>query len=290
MIRKETTLRKKHWTKYINIFKIVYIHTYPYLQHTWTHNLHWTIYKFEIYTTKKYTTKTNIQIKFRNNKRKYYNYYYPLTPNPNSQNIFNGHVKCADMTTCLRWCLHCSALALVHSSKLCDFVASLITITATPLSTPASSPCGTKYLSYSNIFFANFKEEQERILAENLKHQPLATRIRTNTRLCRETAINNNNECTPSETVFSSDQESVVENGNETANNISPSSSSSYDTNNPDLLDSLNGEEEECSLNKHSIKGALYNAAAAASPTNVQTGQSKKIRITENPLPETVSC
>lgn len=199
------------------------------------------------------------------------------------------------MTTCLRWCLHCSALASVHSAKLCDFVASLIThqcvtITATPLSTPASSPCGTKYLSYSNIFFANFKEEQERILAEKLKQQPLATRIRTNTRLCRETAINNNNECTPSEAVFSTDQESVVDNGNETANKISPSSSPSYDTNNPDLLDSLNGEQEECSLNKHSIKGALYNAAAAASSTNVQTGQSKKIRITENPLPETVSC
>ncbi|XP_013119123.1 protein NDRG3 isoform X2 [Stomoxys calcitrans] len=157
---------------------------------------------------------------------------------------------------------------------------------ATPLSTPASSPCGTKYLSYSNIFFANFKEEQERILAEKLKQQPPPTRIRTNTRLCRETAINNNNESTSSQSTddaLTSHQDSVLDNGNETAQ-------SSYDTNNPDLLENLNGEGEQCSLNKHSIKGAYSAAAAASSNVTVTTGQSKKIRITENPLPEPVSC
>ncbi|XP_073812350.1 misexpression suppressor of KSR 2 isoform X2 [Musca autumnalis] len=150
---------------------------------------------------------------------------------------------------------------------------------ATPLSTPASSPCGTKYLSYSNIFFANFKEEHERILAEKLKQQqPPATRIRTNTRLCRETAINNNNES--SETSSAGGQDS--NNGNETA-------TASYDCNNPDILENLN--EEECSLNNHAIKGSSSIAANTNQlTTQVHTGQSKKIRITENPLPEPVSC
>ncbi|XP_075166261.1 misexpression suppressor of KSR 2 isoform X3 [Haematobia irritans] len=149
---------------------------------------------------------------------------------------------------------------------------------ATPLSTPASSPCGTKYLSYSNIFFANFKEEQERILAEKLKQQPPPTRIRTNTRLCRETAINNNNESTTLQ--HSTTDALSSDNGNETAKN-----NSSYDINNPDLLENLSGEEEQCSLNKHSIKGSGYSAGISST-----TSQSKKIRITENPLPEPVSC
>ncbi|XP_011293331.1 protein NDRG3 isoform X3 [Musca domestica] len=145
---------------------------------------------------------------------------------------------------------------------------------ATPLSTPASSPCGTKYLSYSNIFFANFKEEHERILAEKLKQQPPPTRIRTNTRLCRETAINNNNESSSADVQDSN-------NGNETA-------TATYDCNNPDLLENLN--EEECSLNKHAIKGSSSTTATNQITTQVHTGQSKKIRITENPLPEPVSC
>lgn len=36
------------------------------------------------------------------------------------------------------------------------------TATATPLSTPASSPCGTKYHTYSSIFFANFRSSSSR--------------------------------------------------------------------------------------------------------------------------------
>ncbi|XP_037805342.1 protein NDRG3 isoform X1 [Lucilia sericata] len=151
---------------------------------------------------------------------------------------------------------------------------------ATPLSTPASSPCGTKYLSYSNIFFANFKEEQERVLAEKLKHQQQQqpTRIRTNTRLCRETAINNNNDCSSE----SQDYVSTLDNGNvqinETANIL-------YE-HNSEILDNID-EEEECSLKKHTINGTLYTTA---STNGGPTAQSKKIRITENPLPEPVSC
>ncbi|KAM7345414.1 misexpression suppressor of KSR 2 isoform 2-T3 [Cochliomyia hominivorax] len=153
---------------------------------------------------------------------------------------------------------------------------------ATPLSTPASSPCGTKYLSYSNIFFANFKEEQERVLAEKLKHQQQqqqTTRIRTNTRLCRETAINNNNDCN----LTSEPQESSLDNGNvrinETANIL-------YE-HNSEILDN-EGEEEECSLKKHTINGTLYKTAATNGGSS--SSHSKKIRITENPLPEPVSC
>lgn len=151
-------------------------------------------------------------------------------------------------------------------------------ISATPLSTPASSPCGTKYLSYSNIFFANFKEEQERVLAEKLKHQQQPTRIRTNTRLCRETAINNNNDCISSP----ESQESSLDNGNmkinETANIL-------YE-HNSEILDNIE-EEEECSLKKHTINGTLYTTASI---NGGSSSQSKKIRITENPLPEPVSC
>lgn len=153
-------------------------------------------------------------------------------------------------------------------------------ILATPLSTPASSPCGTKYLSYSNIFFANFKEEQERVLAEKLKHQQQqqSTRIRTNTRLCRETAINNNNDYISSP----ESQESSLDNGNvkinETANIL-------YE-HNSDILDNIE-EEEECSLKKHTINGTLYTTASI---NGASSSQSKKIRITENPLPEPVSC
>ncbi|TMW44000.1 hypothetical protein DOY81_010920, partial [Sarcophaga bullata] len=184
---------------------------------------------------------------------------------------------------------------------------------ATPLTTPASSPCGTKYLSYSNIFFANFKEEQERILADKLKRQQQqqqqqqqpTTRLRTNTRLCRETAINNNNnnnnDCNSYSTTMNMDYEeaeqeeeeeenrsssTVMDNGNvqinETANIL-------YE-HHVDGLDNIDEEqEEECSLKKHTINGTLYANAAATTNTNT-TVQSKKIRITENPLPEPVSC
>lgn len=116
-------------------------------------------------------------------------------------------------------------------------------------------------------------------MAEKLKQQQQPTRIRTNTRLCRETAINNNNDCISS----SESQESSLDNGNvqinETANIL-------YD-HNSELLDNID-EEEQCSLKKHTINGTLYTTAATNGGSS--TSHSKKIRITENPLPEPVSC
>lgn len=77
----------------------------------------------------------------------------------------------------------------------------------------------------------------------------------------------------------------MIDNGNvkinETANIL-------YE-HNTDALANIDEElEEECSLKKHTINGTLYTSAA--NTTNTTTVQSKKIRITENPLPEPVSC
>ena len=77
----------------------------------------------------------------------------------------------------------------------------------------------------------------------------------------------------------------VMDNGNvqinETANIL-------YE-HNGDALSNIDEElEEECSLKKHTINGTLYTSANNTNTTT--TVQSKKIRITENPLPEPVSC
>uniref|UniRef100_A0A1A9ZNG6 Protein NDRG3 n=1 Tax=Glossina pallidipes TaxID=7398 RepID=A0A1A9ZNG6_GLOPL len=175
---------------------------------------------------------------------------------------------------------------------------------ATPLSTPASSPCGTKYLSYSNIFFANFKEEQERAIAEKLKQktqqpqQQQPARVRTNTRLCRETAITNNNcdftnilQHTKNQSAFEekneeNEDENLNSNGNfhvqinETAT-IMQRNNEDDDGDDDDIELQQNNQTSSLLERHHTVNGTLYTNGSK---------QSKKIRITENPLPETVTC
>ena len=70
--------------------------------------------------------------------------------------------------------------------------------TATPLSTPATSPCGTKFNTYSHIFFANFKEQQE-------KHQSEQANSKVNNN-------NNNNMTTAMDDI---QQQGDLSNGND---------------------------------------------------------------------------
>nr|XP_017087118.2 protein NDRG3 isoform X4 [Drosophila bipectinata] len=132
---------------------------------------------------------------------------------------------------------------------------------ATPLSTPASSPCGTKYHTYSSIFFANFREQQQQAMEERERERERERdrqrqlSLRVGNRL-RETAINctgggqgDNNNAEDQEL----DEELDLENGN----------------------GSGNGNRAYVTTD---TSGTLYYGT-----------QSNKIRITENPLPEPVS-
>ncbi|XP_051861259.1 protein NDRG3 isoform X2 [Drosophila nasuta] len=125
---------------------------------------------------------------------------------------------------------------------------------ATPLSTPASSPCGTKYHTYSSIFFANFREEQLQAAQERERDRQRQLSMRVGNRL-RETAIN----CSSS-------------NGGSGDNNANgPTSEEDQDVENG------NGNGNRAYVTTDT-SGTLYYGT-----------QSNKIRITENPLPEPIS-
>ncbi|XP_043867033.1 protein NDRG3 isoform X3 [Drosophila mojavensis] len=126
---------------------------------------------------------------------------------------------------------------------------------ATPLSTPASSPCGTKYHTYSSIFFANFREQQLQAAQERERERQLQLSLRIGNRL-RETAIN----CSGSGS----------SNSNNNANN---------DPTSEDDLDAENGNGN----------GNRAYVTTDTSGTLYFGTQSNKIRITENPLPEPIS-
>ncbi|XP_052840277.1 protein NDRG3 isoform X4 [Drosophila gunungcola] len=144
---------------------------------------------------------------------------------------------------------------------------------ATPLSTPASSPCGTKYHTYSSIFFANFREQQQQAMEERERERERERdrqrqlSLRVGNRL-RETAIN----CT---TAGQGDN-------NNAANNRS-------------------GDDEDLDLENENGNGCAGGSGSGTGNGNrayVTTDtsgtlyygtQSNKIRITENPLPEPVS-
>ncbi|XP_002138827.4 protein NDRG3 isoform X2 [Drosophila pseudoobscura] len=130
---------------------------------------------------------------------------------------------------------------------------------ATPLSTPASSPCGTKYHTYSSIFFANFREQQQQAREERDREREHDRQRQLNLRIgnrLRETAIN----CT--------------NNG---------SGAEAGDNNNADA-----SEEEEDQENGNGNGNRAY-VTTDTSGTLYYGTQSNKIRITENPLPEPVS-
>ncbi|EDW35874.1 GL16980 [Drosophila persimilis] len=130
---------------------------------------------------------------------------------------------------------------------------------ATPLSTPASSPCGTKYHTYSSIFFANFREQQQQAREERDREREHDRQRQLNLRIgnrLRETAIN----CT--------------NNG---------SGAGAGDNNNADA-----SEEEEDQENGNGNGNRAY-VTTDTSGTLYYGTQSNKIRITENPLPEPVS-
>ncbi|XP_017148790.1 protein NDRG3 isoform X1 [Drosophila miranda] len=132
---------------------------------------------------------------------------------------------------------------------------------ATPLSTPASSPCGTKYHTYSSIFFANFREQQQQAREERDKEREHDRQRQLNLRIgnrLRETAIN----CT---------------------NNGAGAGNGAGDNNNADA-----SEEEEDQENGNGNGNRAY-VTTDTSGTLYYGTQSNKIRITENPLPEPVS-
>ncbi|EDW02153.1 GH21836 [Drosophila grimshawi] len=123
----------------------------------------------------------------------------------------------------------------------------------TPLSTPASSPCGTKYHTYSSIFFANFREEQLLAAQERERERQRQLSLRVGNRL-RETAIN----CS----------------GSGENNNASELTSDA----DPDAADNGNGNGNRAYVTTTDTSGTLYFGT-----------HSNKIRITENPLPEPIS-
>ncbi|BFG03717.1 protein NDRG3 [Drosophila madeirensis] len=132
---------------------------------------------------------------------------------------------------------------------------------ATPLSTPASSPCGTKYHTYSSIFFANFREQQQQAMEERDREREHDRQRQLNLRIgnrLRETAIN----CT---------------------NNGAGAGNGAGDNNNADA-----SEEEEDQENGNGNGNRAY-VTTDTSGTLYYGTQSNKIRITENPLPEPVS-
>ncbi|XP_022226470.2 protein NDRG3 isoform X3 [Drosophila obscura] len=132
---------------------------------------------------------------------------------------------------------------------------------ATPLSTPASSPCGTKYHTYSSIFFANFREQQQQAMEERDREREHDRQRQLNLRIgnrLRETAIN----CT---------------------NNGAGAGTGAGDNNNADA-----SEEEEDQENGNGNGNRAY-VTTDTSGTLYYGTQSNKIRITENPLPEPVS-
>ncbi|XP_030557817.1 protein NDRG3 isoform X2 [Drosophila novamexicana] len=129
---------------------------------------------------------------------------------------------------------------------------------ATPLSTPASSPCGTKYHTYSSIFFANFREQQLQAAQERERERQLQLSLRVGNRL-RETAIN----CSGSGSSMSS----------------SGSNNNANDPNSEEDLDVENGNGN----------GNRAYVTTDTSGTLYFGTQSNKIRITENPLPEPIS-
>ncbi|XP_034141898.1 protein NDRG3 isoform X2 [Drosophila guanche] len=132
---------------------------------------------------------------------------------------------------------------------------------ATPLSTPASSPCGTKYHTYSSIFFANFREQQQQAMEERDREREHDRQRQLNLRIgnrLRETAIN----CT---------------------NNGAAAGNGAGDNNNADA-----SEEEEDQENGNGNGNRAY-VTTDTSGTLYYGTQSNKIRITENPLPEPVS-
>lgn len=155
--------------------------------------------------------------------------------------------------------------------------------TATPLSTPATSPCGTKYQTYSSIFFANFKEQLEKERREQQadkleqqqqrqrKQQQQQKKLRSNVRLCRETAINNNNNSNNGYTSSSGDASGGDSDGNGNQSIERERHLPAFDVDND--LDDLDFDAEP----EVSVNGTAYTSA-------------QKMRITENPLPETVSC
>ncbi|XP_020717678.1 protein NDRG3 isoform X3 [Ceratitis capitata] len=154
---------------------------------------------------------------------------------------------------------------------------------ATPLSTPATSPCGTKYQTYSSIFFANFKEQLEKERREQQadkleqqqqrqrKQQQQQKKLRSNVRLCRETAINNNNNSNNGYTSSSGDASGGDSDGNGNQSIERERHLPAFDVDND--LDDLDFDAEP----EVSVNGTAYTSA-------------QKMRITENPLPETVSC
>ncbi|XP_017123349.1 protein NDRG3 isoform X2 [Drosophila elegans] len=141
---------------------------------------------------------------------------------------------------------------------------------ATPLSTPASSPCGTKYHTYSSIFFANFREQQQQAMEERERERERERdrqrqlSLRVGNRL-RETAIN----CT---TTGQGDN-------NNAANNRSCDDED---------LDLENGNGNGCGGSGTGNGNRAY-VTTDTSGTLYYGTQSNKIRITENPLPEPVS-
>lgn len=147
--------------------------------------------------------------------------------------------------------------------------------TATPLSTPATSPCGTKYQTYSSIFFANFKEQLEKERREQQaeqQQQQQQKKLRSNVRLCRETAINNNNTTNAGYTSSSGDASGGESDGNGNQSIERERHLPACDMR-KDLDDDLDFEAEP----EVSVNGTAYTSA-------------QKMRITENPLPEAVSC
>uniref|UniRef100_A0A0K8UHB2 Protein NDRG3 n=1 Tax=Bactrocera latifrons TaxID=174628 RepID=A0A0K8UHB2_BACLA len=150
---------------------------------------------------------------------------------------------------------------------------------ATPLSTPATSPCGTKYQTYSSIFFANFKEQQEKERREQLaeqqqqlqQQQKQQKKLRSNVRLCRETAINNNNTTNTGYASSSGDASGGESDGNGNQSIERERHLPACDMQKG--LDDLDFVAEP----EVSVNGTSYTSA-------------QKMRITENPLPEAVSC
>ncbi|KRF97555.1 protein NDRG3 isoform X3 [Drosophila tropicalis] len=134
---------------------------------------------------------------------------------------------------------------------------------ATPLSTPASSPCGTKYHTYSSIFFANFREQQMQAMQERERQ----LNLRLGQRL-RETAIN----CHHGE------------------NNNAASNDSAVASEMEEEEDELVDQDQEENGNGNRAYMTTTNATTTDTSGTLYYGtQNNKIRITENPLPEPVS-
>ncbi|XP_037940907.1 protein NDRG3-like isoform X3 [Teleopsis dalmanni] len=134
---------------------------------------------------------------------------------------------------------------------------------ATPLSTPATSPCGNKYQTYSSIFFANFKEQQEKMLKENQQKSQQNSQH-------EETTIKSNSN----------------NNSSNNANSIEATDNDNNGNNVIDIDDSNENDEDNNTMNYLELK----TTANAGEPVLYSGTNANKIRITENPIPETVSC